>query len=110
MFYDFEAEKVIDNYYVQKYLEDMEKNPHFYNDEGTLEERIREILPDNHYGPIGDDVLENHYDDIGEMSYNEAEKNIRDKEFEKTHQADKSDAAYEAMDGYVRVNPTTDKE
>jgi hypothetical protein len=50
----------------------METNPHFFDKDGTLNEKISEIVPNNHYGPIGDDVLVNPYDQIGENSYDEA--------------------------------------
>jgi hypothetical protein len=100
VFYDFEAEVEIDSLYIQKYLEDMETNPHFADDHGTLDESIEEIVPDNHYGPIGDDVLDNPFDKIGEESYDEASRNIEDMEFEESLNKDKH---YE-MDDYVKLD------
>jgi hypothetical protein len=72
VFYDFENEEEIENLYVYKYLEQMETDPHFFDDDGTLNEKIEEIVPNNHYGPLGDEVLENPFDKIGEQSYDQA--------------------------------------
>ena len=73
MFYDYENEEEIDNLYVKKYLDDMETNPDFIDGHGTLDESIEQIVPDNHYGPIGDEVLDNPYDKIGDFSLDEAQ-------------------------------------
>ena len=102
IFYDFETQEEIDNLYVQKYIEDMETNPHFADDHGTLDESIEQIVPDNHYGPIGDDVLDNPFDKIGDQSYDEASRNIDDMEFEESL---KKESNYEEIDGqgYVRL-------
>jgi hypothetical protein len=46
----------------------LETDPHFKDGHGTLDESISELVPNNHYGPIGDEVLDNPYDDIGKLS------------------------------------------
>ena len=103
-FYDFETEEEIDNLYVKKYLDDMETNPHFADEHGTLDESIEQIVPDNHYGPIGDDVLDNPFDKIADQSYDEAARNIEDIEFEESLKKDKN---YEELNGYVRLDNNT---
>jgi hypothetical protein len=80
IFYDFETEEEIENLYVKNYLDNLELHP--LDEHGTLDEKIEELVPNNHYGPIGDDVLDNHYDDIGEISYKEATENIKDMEMD----------------------------
>lgn len=50
----------------------METNPDFIDGHGTLDESIEQIVPDNPYGPIGDEVLDNPYDKIGDFSLDEA--------------------------------------
>jgi hypothetical protein len=82
-FYDIENEMVIDNVFIQEYLDRMDNDPSFHGDHGSLDETIKEIVPDNHYSEIGDEALVNPYDQIGELSWDEATKNIKDLDHEK---------------------------
>lgn len=81
----------------------METDPHFIDGEGTLDETIEEIVPDNHYAPIGDDVLDNPFDKIGDFSLEEADRIIEEMNYEKSLQ---DDANYQKIDGeeYVKLD------
>lgn len=89
-------------------MEEIESDPHFKEEHGTLDESIEQLVPDNHYAPIADDILDepNPFDKIGDFSYEEASQIIDQIAFEDSLQ---EDMHYDDIDGFVKMDPISTK-